>query len=97
VAFLRPLEPIRRNGFGGSVAHPAWSDNSNSTATNPDGALKKLDIYTAGGGRLEKPASSHGNATNQPASPGSARSGPDKVEDLGEVAVARQMTVFAPP
>jgi hypothetical protein len=46
VAFLRPLEPIRRNGFGGGVAHPAWSDNSNSTATNPDG-LKKLDIYTA--------------------------------------------------
>jgi hypothetical protein len=47
VAFPRPLEPIRRNGFGGGVAHPAWSDNSNSTATNPDGALKKLDIYTA--------------------------------------------------
>jgi hypothetical protein len=47
VAFLRPLEPIRRNGFGGGGAHPAWSDNSNSTATNPDGALKKLDIYTA--------------------------------------------------
>ena len=32
--------------FGG-VAHPAWSDNSNSTGTNPDGALSKLDIYTA--------------------------------------------------
>ena len=29
------------------VAHPAWSDNSNSTGTNPDGALSKLDIYTA--------------------------------------------------
>jgi hypothetical protein len=32
--------------YGGS-AHPAWSDNSNSTGTNPDGALHKLDIYTA--------------------------------------------------
>lgn len=33
--------------FYGGVAHPAWSDNSNSTGTNPDGALFKLDIYTA--------------------------------------------------
>ena len=33
--------------FFGGVAHPAWSDNSNSTGTNPDGALHKLDIYTA--------------------------------------------------
>jgi hypothetical protein len=38
--------------FYGGVAHPAWSDNSNSdnsnsTGTNPDGTLKKLDIYTA--------------------------------------------------
>ena len=33
--------------FFGGVAHPAWSDNSNSTGTNPDGTLKKLDIYTA--------------------------------------------------
>ena len=32
--------------FYGGIAHPAWSDNSNSTNTNPDGALKKLDIYT---------------------------------------------------
>jgi len=32
--------------FGG-IAHPAWSDNSNSTGNNPDGALSKLDIYTA--------------------------------------------------
>ena len=29
------------------IAHPAWSDNSNSTGTNPDGALHQLDIYTA--------------------------------------------------
>lgn len=29
------------------VAHPAWSDNSNSTGTNPDGRLHQLDIYTA--------------------------------------------------
>ncbi len=33
--------------FIGGLAHPAWSDNSNSTGTNPDGALHKLDIYTA--------------------------------------------------
>jgi hypothetical protein len=33
-------------GFYGGIAHPAWSDNSNSTATNPDGTLQKLDIYT---------------------------------------------------
>ena len=33
--------------FYGGVAHPAWADNSNSTVTNPDGALHKLDIYTA--------------------------------------------------
>ncbi len=32
--------------FGGS-AHPAWSDNSNSTGNNPDGTLHQLDIYTA--------------------------------------------------
>jgi hypothetical protein len=46
VAFLRPLEPIRRNGFGGGVAHPAWSDNSNN-GNESRRALKKLDIYTA--------------------------------------------------
>ena len=33
--------------FFGGIAHPAWADNSNSTGTNPDGALYKLDIYTA--------------------------------------------------
>jgi hypothetical protein len=33
--------------FYGGLAHPAWSDNSNSTGTNPDGALHQLDIYTA--------------------------------------------------
>jgi hypothetical protein len=33
--------------FYGGVAHPAWSDNSNSTGTNPDGSLHQLDIYTA--------------------------------------------------
>jgi hypothetical protein len=33
--------------FNGGIAHPAWSDNSNSTGTNPDGTLKKLDIFTA--------------------------------------------------
>jgi hypothetical protein len=33
--------------FFGGIAHPAWSDNSNSTGNNPDGALHQLDIYTA--------------------------------------------------
>jgi hypothetical protein len=33
--------------FYGGTAHPAWSDNSNSTGTNPNGALQQLDIYTA--------------------------------------------------
>jgi hypothetical protein len=33
--------------FFGSVAHPAWADNSNSTGTNPDGTLHGLDIYSA--------------------------------------------------
>jgi len=33
--------------FLGGVAHPAWSDNSNSTEDNPDGNLHQLDIYTA--------------------------------------------------
>lgn len=33
--------------FYAGVAHPAWSDNSNSTATNPDGTLNELDIYSA--------------------------------------------------
>jgi len=33
--------------FYGGLAHPAWSDNSNSTGNNPDGPLFKLDIFTA--------------------------------------------------
>jgi hypothetical protein len=33
--------------YYGGVAHPSWSDNSNSAGTNPDGTLHKLDIYTA--------------------------------------------------
>lgn len=33
--------------FFGGLAHPAWSDNSDSTGNNPDGALFKLDICTA--------------------------------------------------
>lgn len=32
--------------FYGGIAHPAWSDNSNSTGNNPDGTLHQLDIYT---------------------------------------------------
>lgn len=33
--------------FYGGLAHPAWSDNSNSVGLNPDGTLHQLDIYTA--------------------------------------------------
>jgi hypothetical protein len=33
--------------FDHGLAHPVWSDNSNSTGNNPDGALPQLDIYTA--------------------------------------------------
>jgi hypothetical protein len=33
--------------FFGGIAHPAWSDNSNSVGLNPDGTLHQLDIYTA--------------------------------------------------
>ncbi len=33
--------------FFGGVAHPAWADNSNSTGTNPNGSLHKLDVFTA--------------------------------------------------
>jgi hypothetical protein len=33
--------------FYGGIAHPSWSDNSNSTGDNPDGALHQLDIFTA--------------------------------------------------
>jgi hypothetical protein len=33
--------------FNKGVAWPVWSDNSNSTGDNPDGALHQLDIYTA--------------------------------------------------
>src|SRR6266700_1663416 len=37
--------------FYGGIAHPAWSDNSNSIGNNPDGTLHQLDIYTAGWSR----------------------------------------------
>ena len=33
--------------FYAGIAHPAWADNSNSTADNPDGTLHDFDIYTA--------------------------------------------------
>jgi len=33
--------------FYGGIAWPSWSDNSNITGNNPDGALSKLDIFTA--------------------------------------------------
>ena len=33
--------------FVGGTFGPAWSDNSNSTGTNPDGTLHQLDLYAA--------------------------------------------------
>ncbi len=33
--------------FQSGVAHPAWSDNSNSTGDNPNGKLHQFDVYTA--------------------------------------------------
>jgi hypothetical protein len=33
--------------FVGGSFRPVWSDNSNSTGDNPDGALHALDLYTA--------------------------------------------------
>jgi hypothetical protein len=33
--------------FESGVFYPAWSDNSNSTGDNPDGALHQFDLYTA--------------------------------------------------
>lgn len=33
--------------FANGLFYPVWSDNSNSTGDNPDGALSRFDIYTA--------------------------------------------------
>ena len=33
--------------FQAHLFYPAWSDNSNSTGDNPNGTLRKLDLYTA--------------------------------------------------
>jgi hypothetical protein len=33
--------------FAGGTFWPVWSDNSNSTGTNPDGTLHQFDLYTA--------------------------------------------------
>lgn len=33
--------------FQSGLFYPAWSDNSNSTGTNPDGKLHQLDLFTA--------------------------------------------------
>jgi hypothetical protein len=35
------------DAFMDGVFYPCWSDNSNSTGDNPDGALSKLDVYIA--------------------------------------------------
>jgi hypothetical protein len=50
VAGLRPLgfgDYVHGYAFFNSVLYPVWADNSNSTRDNPDGTLKKMDIYTA--------------------------------------------------
>jgi hypothetical protein len=36
-----------RDAFVGGTFWPVWSDNSNSTGTNPNGTLHQLDLYTA--------------------------------------------------
>jgi hypothetical protein len=33
--------------FQSHLFYPAWSDNSDSTGTNPDGKLHQMDLYTA--------------------------------------------------
>lgn len=33
--------------FVAGVIHPAWADNSDSAAGNPDGALSRFDVYSA--------------------------------------------------
>ena len=33
--------------FQSHLFYPAWTDNSNSTGTNPDGKLHQMDLYTA--------------------------------------------------
>ena len=33
--------------FQSHLFYPAWSDNSDSTGTNPDGTLQQVDLYTA--------------------------------------------------
>ena len=35
------------DAFVAGVFYPCWSDNSNSTGDNPDGALSTLDVYVA--------------------------------------------------
>ncbi len=35
------------DAFVGGTFYPCWSDNSNSTGDNPDGALSTLDVYVA--------------------------------------------------
>jgi hypothetical protein len=41
------LGDYTHDAFAGGTFWPAWSDNSNSTGTNPNGALHQLDLYTA--------------------------------------------------
>ena len=41
------LGDYTHDAFVGGTFWPAWSDNSNSTGTNPNGTLHQLDLYTA--------------------------------------------------
>ncbi len=34
-------------GVAQGIAHPGWADNSNATGNNPDGTLRRFDIYSA--------------------------------------------------
>ena len=46
------LRGLPHDAFVDGVFYPCWSDNSNSTGDNPDGALSKLDLYISEGDRL---------------------------------------------
>jgi hypothetical protein len=38
---------LDKSAFVGGLFYPVWADNSNSTHDNPNGALSRLDLYTA--------------------------------------------------
>ncbi len=48
-AAFRPLGygDFNKSDFTAGTFYRVWADNSNSTGNNPDGRLKKMDLYTA--------------------------------------------------